>query len=315
MENKDNKLKIVFFGTSSFATPPLEALIKSGMAPFMVVTSPDKPAGRGKNIISSPVKALLGHSVSKWTPSLLQPEKLDADFISKISDLKPDLGIVAAYGKIIPKELIDIFKHGILNIHPSLLPKYRGPSPIQTTILNGDKITGVTIILIDEKMDHGSILAQQSESSEPTYIELHEKLANLGAELLIKTIPNWVLGYIDQSPQNDSEATFTKLIKKLDGKIDWSEPANNVERKIRAYNPWPGTYTTIDNKILKIIKAEIIDNNKNTAPGNFFKENEFPAIACKEKALKLLRVQLEGKKEMGGDEFLRGQRSLIIGSR
>ena len=297
------KLKIVFFGTSAFAVPALEALVASGMSPVAVVTAPDKPAGRGRKMTASPVKAFLTSHVS--TPSvdnlILQPEKLDISFFETIAELKPDFGVVASYGKILPRALLDLFPRGILNIHPSLLPLYRGSSPIQTTILNGDTKTGVTIMLMDEKMDHGPILAQKELTSPPnplsfvsrggkkTYQELHDELAKLGANLLVETLPKYLDGKITPIPQDDAKATYTKMIKKEDGLIDWSRDAEYIERMVRAYNPWPSAYAKLKNgKILKIKKAEVVDGK-----------------------LVPLVVQPEGKKEMPADAYLRGNQLFL----
>ena len=225
----------------------------------------------------------------------------------KIEKLKPDLVIVASYGKIIPKEILEIPKYGCLNIHPSLLPRYRGPSPIQTTILNGDKKTGVTIILMDKKIDHGPIIAQQEweiPNSQPTadqpkagkfliskrftYSELCKKLANLGVKLLVETIPKWINNEIKAKPQNHLKATYTKILKREDGEIDWSKSDREIERKIRAFNPWPGTFTFIKHKNktlrIKVLEADISQDNK----------------------LIIKRLQPEGKKPMTFEEFQRG---------
>lgn len=303
-------MKIIFFGTSEFAVPALDALMKNGLVPAAVVTAPDKPAGRGKKLKRSPVKEFINGSAA-----IFQPEKIDEQFIAKLKDLGPDLGVAAAYGKILPKALIDIFPKGILNIHPSLLPKYRGASPIQAAILNGEKETGVAIILMDEKMDHGPILAKREFSTSLpglpisiTYFNLHDSLAKLGAELLAETIPKWVAGEITPHPQDDSKATFTKLIKKEDGKINWAKSAEDVERTIRAFYPWPGAWMETGGTRLKIIKAEIIPNSANYPSGKFFEYEKFPAVACGMDAVKLLIVQPEGKKEMSGEAYLRGHR-------
>ncbi|MBU2634871.1 methionyl-tRNA formyltransferase, partial [Patescibacteria group bacterium] len=199
--------------------------------------------------------------------------------------------IVASYGKIIPKKILEIPKYGCLNVHPSLLPKYRGPSPIQTTILNGDKKTGVTIILMDEKIDHGPIISNSKfeiRNSKLTYGELNVKLAKLGVKLLIETIPKWIRGEIKIKPQDHSKATYTKILKREDGKIDWSKSAQEIERQVRAFNPWPGTFTFIKHKNktlrIKVLEADISKDNK----------------------LIIKKLQPEGKKAMSFEEFKRG---------
>jgi len=211
----------------------------------------------------------------------------------KIEKLKPDLVVVASYGKIIPKKILQIPKYGCLNVHPSLLPRYRGPSPIQTTILNGDKKTGVTIILMDEKIDHGPILGQRELEFSIfnfQFSKLHNKLAELGAKLLIETIPKWIKGEIKTKPQNHSKATYTKILKREDGKINWSKPVQEIERQIRAFNPWPGTFTFIKHKSktlrVKILEADTKDNK-----------------------LIIKKLQPESKRPMTFEEFQRGYHS------
>ena len=319
--------KIIFFGTSEFAVRILEKLVETNFKPSLIITTPDQPAGRGKKIIPNPVKKFFTETInpSGTGMALLQPEKLDADFIAQIANFNFDMAVMASYGKILSKTLIDLFPNGVLNIHPSLLPKHRGSSPIQTTILNGDKETGITIILADEKMDHGPIFGQRvfdltSSGGEVkwTYQSLHDALANLGAELLIEILPKWIAGEIEPKEQDHSQVTLTKLLKKSDGKIDWSNDADYVEHMVRAYNPWPGVFTHLDvrrlsggSMSLKIVKAEVIENNKNFEAGRYFEADSYLAVACGKDALKLLVVQPEGKKEMSGRDFLHGHKDLL----
>lgn len=308
------KIRFAFFGTSEFAVPALDVLVSNGFAPNAVITVPDKPAGRKLAMQISPVKEYFEHRQLTKASALFQPSKIDNEFIKTIADIRLDIGIVVSYGKFLPDSLMSLFKYGVINIHPSLLPKYRGPSPIQTAILNGDTKTGVTIMLIDDKMDHGPILTKREIeiSSTTTYQELHDQLAKLGAQMLVVTLPQWIADQITPMPQNDTEAVFTKLLTKEDGKIDWTKTAEEIERMIRAYNPWPGTYTTLkDGKILKIKKVGIIEPNISSA-GAFFKtSDEYPAIVCGSKALKLIVVQPEGKKDMSGNAYLVGHKELI----
>jgi methionyl-tRNA formyltransferase len=313
-------MNIVFWGTPEFAAIILDTLIKNKYLPVAVVTAPDKPVGRKKILTPPPVKVL----AQKHNLFILQPVKIKENFNlkSEILNLKPDLFIVSAYGLILPKEILDIPKYGSLNVHPSLLPKYRGASPIQATILNGDKVTGVTIILMDEKMDHGPILAIKEfeiKNLKITYPELSYELANLGAKLLIETLPKWLKGEIKPIPQDDLKATYTKIIKKEDGKINWQRSAEEIERMIRAYSPWPGTYTFLKfknrkPKMLKIIKAEILKINHQKEPGIvFLTENKKLAVTCGQDALILEEIQLEGKRQMAAREFINGH-PWIIGS-
>ena len=283
-------MKIVFLGTSEFSVFSLQALSGAGFTPIAIITAPDKPAGRGKKVKVSAVKEF---SRKFKEIKLFQPEKITPEFVETIKNLHPDVGVVASYGKILPKAFLEIFPKGLLNVHPSLLPKYRGPSPIQAPILNGDERTGVTVILVDEKMDHGPVLSKSETRilKSETYIKLHDKLAKLGAELLVETLTKWTKEEIVPQEQNHEEATFTKMIKKDDGLLDFSAFPEKIDRMVRAYNPWPGTFTKIENgKILKIKKVEIKDGK-----------------------LKILTVQPEGKKEMPYEAFLRGHRNFVLG--
>lgn len=273
-------MRIVFIGTPKFGAIILEKLIENKFKPVLVITAQDKPVGRKQILTPSTVKII----AQKYNIPV-------QNTIYKIRDTKPDLVVVAAFSQILPKEILTIPKYGCLNVHPSLLPKYRGPSPIQAAILNGDKKTGATIILMDEKMDHGEIVANsefQITNSKITSEELLKELANLGAKLLVETIPKWVNDKIKLKVQDESRATYTKILKKEDGKINWQKPAEKIERQIRALNPWPGTYTIYKGKRLKILKAEILNNQ-----------------------LVIKEAQLEGKKPMSFEDFLRGHPDFI----
>ena len=302
--------KIIFMGTPEFAVPSLKKLIENKNFEILaVITAPDKPVGRKQTLTPPPIKVL----AQKNKFLILQPEKIKTIEL-EIKNLKPDLIIICAYGKIIPQSILDIPKYGCLNVHPSLLPKHRGPSPIQWAILEGERETGVSIMLVDEKMDHGPILAQQKiESDALTHQELAPKLAELGAELLIKTIPQWINKEIKIEPQDESLATYSKIIKKEDGKINWQKSAEALERQIRAFNPWPGTFTFWQNKKLKIIQADL-GNQKTmdlTAGKIFLDENKKVSVACGGGYLILEKIQLEGKKEMDINEFLKGHPEII----
>ncbi|MDO8743448.1 MAG: methionyl-tRNA formyltransferase [Candidatus Azambacteria bacterium] len=278
-------IKFVFFGTPEFATIILEKLIKSGLGPQAVFRDP------------------------KESVSVL---------IEKLEYLKPDLAVIAAYGKILPKEILEIPRYGFINVHPSLLPKYRGASPIQYAILNGDKETGVTIMKVDEEMDRGPLLANNSlgVANSDTYESLSKKLAELGAELLVKTIPDYISGKIKPIPQDHSKATYTKIIKKEDGKIDWSKSAEIIERMIRAYYPWPSAYAKLKVKsekfkIVKIIEAEICKENNHTIGEVFLTENNQLAIKCGAGSLVIKKLQLEGGKVLTAKEFLNGHKNFV----
>ncbi|MGB9743256.1 MAG: methionyl-tRNA formyltransferase [Minisyncoccales bacterium] len=274
-------MEIIFIGTSEFAAIILEELIKKNYQPILVITAPDKPVGRKQIIAPPPVKVV----ANKYNIPVEQSSEIK-NLKLKIKNLNPDLGIVASFGQIIPSEILNIPKFGCLNIHPSLLPKYRGPSPIQAAILNGDKETGVTIIKMTEKVDAGPIVSKikyKITNNKINYPELHNQLAKMGADLLIKTIPLWTKEKIKEKLQDEKKASYTKILKKEDGLINWQDPPEVIERKIRALNPWPGTYTIYHGKMLKILEAEIINNQ-----------------------LIIKRVQLEGKKPMEFKDFFRG---------
>ncbi len=310
-----NKIKTILIGTPGFTTRIFKAFLGTELLNFeitAVITAPDKPVGRKQELTPSPVKKwALGNNLN-----ILQPEKIeDSKWNRRIKNLNPDLIIVAAYGQIIPKEILDIPKYGALNIHPSLLPKYRGASPIQATILNGDKISGVTIMLMDEKMDHGPILGSTKLqiTNSQTYKELSEKLAGLGAELLIKTLPDWIEGKIKTKPQNHSKATFCKIIKKQDGKINWTKSAEEIERQIRAFHEWPTAFTFFNDKQLKILEANLSTSLRASKKiGKVFLTNDKGlAVQTGDGLLMLKQIQLEGKKPMTAKDFLNGHPEII----
>jgi len=306
-------MKIIFIGTPEFGAIILEELIKANFKPVLVVTAPDKPVGRKQIITPPPVKI----SAKKYNISVLQPEKI-LNLKSEILNLKPDLIIIAGFGQILPKEILEIPEYGCLNVHPSLLPKYRGSSPIQCTILNGDKETGVTIILMTEKLDQGDIIAiSKFQITNPriTYLKLHNILAGKGANLLLEVIPKWVNGEIEPKPQDDSKASYTKILKKEDGKIDWKKPAEYIERQIRAFQPWPGAFTFLKLKNLKILDADVLKQTKNGPfglPGKtYLAPNDKIAAQTGKDFLIIEKLQLEGKKPMSSEEFLRGHLKFI----
>ena len=261
-------MNYVFFGTPRFAEIILKTLITAGMPPVAVVCNPDRPVGRKKIVTPPPVKSLvIGHR----TPNIeiLQPEKLDDSFKAKIRELKPQFAIVAAYAKIIPKSVIELFPKGTIGVHPSLLPKYRGSSPIQSVILAGEETAGVTLYMLDEKMDHGAILENRKLKIENrSYLELEKELAEIGGELLVETLPKFITAEIKPQPQNEAAATFTKKFTTEDGFVsdtdlgraqsgEDSVLANEIERKIRALTPEPGVYTIKNGKRIKFLEAEV----------------------------------------------------------
>ncbi len=301
-----SKLKIIFFGTSEFAVPAFKYLIQNGYSIVAVITQPEKPAGRAKITMPSPIKkAALESHVPAFEPHNLR----DENFLKQFKHLNPDIVIVASYGKIIPEKYLKIPKYGFLNIHPSLLPKYRGPSPIQMAILNGDKETGVAIMVVDKGIDHGPILVIKNYklSIGDSYKDAEKKLAELGGELLLETLPDYLDGKLEPKEQDHSQATFTKMLSREDGKINWRNTAKQIHNQIRALNPEPGAWTKWNDKILNIIKAEqgrpLLNQGHSGAVVKF--ENNI-AVTTKKCYLILKQIQLEGGKVMDAQSFVNG---------
>jgi methionyl-tRNA formyltransferase len=300
-------MKIIFMGTAELSCASLEKLAgKFSIA--AAVTQPDKPKGRDLKLQFSPVKILAG----KLKLPVLQPAKArDEKFISELRELKPDLIVVVAYGQILPPPILDLPKFGCLNVHTSLLPKYRGASPIQSAILNGETETGVTVMKMDSGLDTGEILSQASTPilPEDNSQMLHDRLAQLGAELLVETIPDYVAGKILPKPQPAEGASYAAKIKKEDGKIDWSEPAEKLLNRLRAFTPWPGAFTFLKSELkpqlLKIWKAEVLE--KSGAAGEILSADKNGiVVACGKSALRILELQSEGGRRLSAQEFLAG---------
>jgi len=316
MENKTSP-KFIFLGNPEFGAIILEKLIEEDYKPTLVITNPDKPVGRKKILTSPPVKLI----AQKYNIPITQPERI-ITLKEQLQNIDPDLIIVAAFGQILPKEILEIPKYGCLNIHPSLLPRWQGASPIQFTILYGDGETGVTIILMDEKMDHGQIISNIKypiSDIKITYKELEKDLAKLGAELLIKVIPEWINGKIKPRPQDESEATFTKILDREDGKIDWRKSAQDIERQIRAFDPWPGSYCFWPEdgrkKRMIILKANVLEQKSHGPFGvegkTFLAPNSRIAVQAGKDFLIIEELQMEGAKPTTSEEFLKGNLDLI----
>ena len=307
-------LRVVFMGTPNFAVPGLAALSDAGCEIVGVYTQPDRRAGRGRQITEPPVK----QAATERGLSVFQPASLrrDEDARREIESLEPDLIVVAAYGLFLPAETLAVPPLGALNIHPSMLPKHRGPSPVATAILEGDTATGVTVMQLDEGMDTGPIVAQMETEigDEETAEELTSRLFDMGAELLADTIPLWRAGEISSKPQRESEATITRLLQREDGAIVWAGSADYIARQVRAYYPWPGTFTHWNGRQLKIHEASIVALNATRAPGTVVEIPEGVAVVAGEGALLLLRVQMEGRQATGITDFVRGYRE-FVGSR
>lgn len=256
MVNQKLEIKIAFFGTDEFSVFVLEELKNAGIIPDLIVTTPDRPKGR--KLVLTPCEVKVWADENKI--ETLQPEKLDDNFISKIKKYECELFLVASYGLIIPNSVLKLPKYKALNVHPSLLPKYRGATPIETAILNNDKETGVTVMRMDEKMDHGPILDQEVLYFEnwPDKMEVLEKLARDGGRILAQIIPEWILGNIDEQEQEHNLATFTEKIEKSDGELNLEDDPYLNFLKYKAYKPWPGTFFFKDGKRMKITEAEFI---------------------------------------------------------
>jgi methionyl-tRNA formyltransferase len=301
-------------GTPEFAVPSLEALSHGGYQVVAVYTQPDRRAGRGQQVTSSPVKRL---ALSQGL-DVIQIDKFKvAGTVEKMAGLAPDLIVVAAFGLLLPTEVLNLPKLGCLNIHPSLLPRHRGASPIATAILQGDEITGVTIMLLDASMDTGPILNQREVTitNEDTTGSLGIKLARVGAQLLMETLPLWIEGRIKPRPQDESGASYSKMIKKEDGEIDWRLSAKELWREVRAFDPWPGCYARWHDKRLKLVKVLPLYHEKSDEPGKVIALPP-PApvtvgVETGDGVLGLVRLQLEGKRELSAEEFVRGQRDFI----
>jgi methionyl-tRNA formyltransferase len=303
-------MRVVFMGTPDFAVPALERLISSEHRVAAVYAQPDKPAGRGRATSIPPVKRVAGehgldiHQIHSFK---------EAGAVESLVDIAPDVIAVAAYGLILPPEVLAVPPFGCVNIHPSLLPRHRGPTPIPAAILAGDDRTGISIMLMDQGVDSGPVLAQRKIEIAPqdTTGTLTEKLSRAGADLLMQTLPRWLSRSITPQPQREEDATYTQLISKTDGEIDWRLPAYQIWRQARAYNPWPGCYTTWKGKRLRINDALPMPGDRGE-PGRVLPlEKGEMAVQTGEGILMLLTVQLEGKKQMCADEFLRGQRDFI----
>jgi len=304
------KTTIVFFGTASFARIVLQGLTNSEFQPIAVVTEPDRPAGRGKQLTSPPVK----EEAQQQGIRVFQPDQ-PVQVKEQLEKIHPDLFIVAAYGEIIRQDILDIPTQGSLGIHPSLLPRHRGASPVQTALLQGDQQTGVTIYLMDEKMDHGPIISQaifDLSDKKLTCEQLDEQLARLGAGLLLQTLPLYLTDKIKPQEQDHAQATFTKKISKEQGKIDWQQSAEAIERMIRAYYPWPSAYTTFDHKRLKVVEVEAVEKQSDKKPGTIFlTEDKQVAVACGKNLIILQKVQPEGKRIMSGQDFIHGHQNIL----
>lgn len=309
-------MRVLFMGTPDFAVTTLDEIIQAGHEVIGVVTQPDKVKGRGGKISFPAVKeAALKHNLN-----IYQPRKVrEPEFIQIIRDLKPEVIAVAAFGQLLPKELLDIPHFGCINVHASLLPKYRGAAPIQAAIINGEEKTGVTIQHMDLKLDTGDIILQESIpiADDETGGSLYDKLAQLGARLLVKALQELGDGIATRTPQDDSLATLVKMMDKDMGNIDFTQPAISIERMIRGLNPWPSAYTKLKGKNLKLWRAAVVEYPEGGQPGEVVKvDKDIFTVMTGKDALEIHELQLEGKKRLTCDAFLRGypiERGTILG--
>src|SRR5213596_1010208 len=312
-------MRIVFIGAGKIGVPTLQALLKSEHHVAAVVTQPDKPVGRVHLVEPPPIKKVLMSGASYASPArtgralhILQPARMkDQQAIDEIRALGPDVIVVVAYGQILPRTVLQIPKIACLNLHASLLPRWRGAAPIQAAIAAGDRQTGITVMYMDEGLDTGDILLQRKINISPTDTggSLHDRLAQIAPKALLESLGMLAERTAPRTPQDNTLATYARKLKREDGRIDWSEPAQTIERKIRAFNPWPGASMKIERQTLKIFSASIVDLSGE--PGQILRSEDELVIAASKGALSLSEVQLEGKRRMTALEFLRGHAALF----
>ena len=302
-------MRIVFIGTGEIGVPTLRALLNSEHEVVAVVTQPDKRVGREQRIEPPPIKK----EIAKTRIPILQPARIkDQQATEEIRDFAPDVIVVVAYGQILPRDVLEIPRLACLNLHASLLPRWRGAAPIQAAIAAGDCETGITAMYMDEGLDTGDILLQRRVEILPndTGGSLHDRLAQIAPEALLESLRLVAAGNAPRIAQDNARATYAPKLKREHGLIDWSESAEAIERKIRAYNPWPGAFMKVDRQNLKVFSASVVDLNGQ--PGEVLRSDKHLVVATGKDALSLAEVQLEGKRRMSAAEFLRGHRALIL---
>ncbi len=302
-------MRIVFIGTGEIGVPTLRALQKSEHELGRVVTQPDKPVGREQKITAPPIKkALIAGGPKAGPAQTLQPARIkDREAINQIRALAPDVIVVMAYGQILPRAVLEIPKIGCLNLHASLLPRWRGAAPIQAAIAAGDREAGMTVMYMDEGLDTGDILLQRKIDISPseTGATLHDRLAQIAPEALLESLRLLAAGNAPRIPQDQALATYAPKLNREAGRLNWNESVEAIERKIRAYNPWPGAFTEFSGRNLKIFAASIVDLRGK--PGEILRKDRELVVATSDRALSLTDVQLEGKRRMSAAEFLRGR--------
>lgn len=300
-------MDIIFCGTPRFAVPTLEKLSAAGFQIDLVVTQPDRPKGRGLEVVASPVK----QSALKLNLPIIQPERIKSndDFRTQLASLKPDAIIVVGYGRLIPQWMLDLPPLGNINLHGSLLPKYRGAAPIQWAIANGETVTGVTTMRLDAGLDTGEILLQRELPIAPdeTAETIAPRLAEIGADLIIETLHGLQAGKIQPRPQNHADASLAPILKKEDGQVDFSRSASEILNRMRGFQPWPGAYTKFRGKQLQVLRAQTANENVSESELLVVGDRLFAGCAH-ETSLELLEIQLEGKKRTSARDFIHGYR-------
>jgi methionyl-tRNA formyltransferase len=305
--------RIIFMGTPAFAVPTLAALVRGGYDLVAVVTQPDRPVGRGRKLELSPVKTF---ALQRGLP-VVQPPTLKAqEAVAELAGLRPDVIVVAAFGQILRPAVLDLPPHGCINVHASLLPRWRGAAPVQAAILAGDQVTGSTIMRMDVGMDTGPILAQAALAIQPddTGGTLTGRLAHQGADLLAETLPAWLAGQITLQLQDASLATLCRPLRKEQGLIDWTRPAVDIALAVRAFNPWPAASTSWQGQQLKILQAAALPGQVGGDPGRVVQVDNVLAATTGDGLLRLDEIQLAGRTAMAALDFVRGQRG-FVGSR
>ena len=299
------ELRTVFMGTPDFALQTLQGLIDAGCNMVGVYTQPDRPKGRGKQLAAPPVKEL----AQKYEIPVFQPTKLrNPEAVAELENLKPDLIVVVAYGQILPKSVLDIPKHGCINVHASLLPKYRGAAPINKAIIDGEQVTGITTMYMDVGLDTGDMLVKKATPIGPdeTAGELHDRLAILGREAMEETLARLCAGTLQREAQDDEQSSYAPMMKKEDGRIDWSRSAQKVHNHVRGLDPWPGAFTTYNGELLKLAGTSP-STSGGAQPGQVLEaDSNGVRIACGEGSLLVGELQLAGKKRLSAGDFLRG---------
>lgn len=306
-------MRVIFFGTPDFAVPSLRALAGAGIEVAAVVTAPDRPKGRGRKLAAPPVKEeALRLALPVWQESSVRGE----DFLRRVLDLAPDFLAVVAFGLILPPPLLAAPKHICVNVHPSLLPRYRGPAPINWAVINGDALTGVSTMAMDAGMDSGDVLLQEVEpiSEEDTAETMHDRLAEKGARLLVRTLEELERGCLSPLPQDPSAMTLAPRLSKQDGTVDWTRSAKDLSCFVRGMQPWPGAFSGEGKNRIKLLFASVSSEKTSAAPGTVLAGSEEGLlVATGDGVLAVTRLQAPGGKPMAADEFLRGKK-LAVGS-